>query len=212
MYRILFWNVLWYEILDFDMNISLNDSVSWYIMGNGRLILLKRFLNLYPDLDWERNKILKHFDIYRRDERLDTFVTDISISWVYAKVCQHFHDIRGAHFVITSVGIFIYQVKHKYFSHYLVIIPRKQSTLTNPLAEGSNTLNASTRELLVRDSSWCLLIRRRNSLNSMLLCILSRLTILTYLNSSESVVSSTNYQVCINTFPTRYSDAKSVHY
>ena len=101
---------------------------------------------------------------------------------------------------------------NKLHHHYLDIIPRKQSTLTNPLAEGSNTLNASMREFLVRDSSWCLLIRRRNSLNSMLLCILSRLTVLTYLRSSESGVNSTNYQVSINTFRTRNSDAESVHY
>ena len=65
--------------------------------------MLKTF-NLYPDL--ERNKILKHFDIYRRHGRLDTFVTDISISWVYADFSQHFHDIRWTHLILTSGGIF----------------------------------------------------------------------------------------------------------
>ena len=123
--------------------------------------------------------------------------------------------MRWTHFIITSGGIFIFLRKYfvtLYISHYLVIMPRKQSKLTNPLAEGSNTLNASTRDFLVRDSSWCLLIRRRNSLNSTLWCILSRLTVRTYLSSSESVGSLTNHQVCIDTFLTSYSDAKSVHY
>ena len=43
----------------------------------------------------------------RRDTSYLTFVTDISISWVYTNFCQHFHDIGWAHFIITSVGIFI---------------------------------------------------------------------------------------------------------
>ena len=50
-------------------------------------------------------------------------------------------------------------------------------------------------------------------MNSMLLCILSRLTVLTYVSSSESGVILTNDHDCkINIFPTRNSDPERVHH